>query len=585
MESGRIRLLLREAINSAKAGNTSWARECLGRILRSDPRHEEAWLWMSAVLETTAEKRYCLDKVLTINPDNAQAKAGLRYLDQQAGIETGPEEPERTICPMCGEPNERAAFQCVNCGQDLFVLCPSCGERMDIDHTACAACGLETGDASTGAGYFFHLGELYLEHGQPKRALETWDKTLLLDPDYPRIAEVAAEAFMASGQRDLAIQSVERAIAEATGEAHRRELRLRLANYHRDLGRLEDAERLYRELLKEDQERHEPQADLYSELGSFYRQGKDLEAARHYYEMAVALDEELHQVHYSLAEILLQEGYEHRALSELRWLQEIGGEVGSKATAQIEALRPPVPEAFRNRWQETFRGMARFFLAGFLLLLLTTGLQWNSISPQNGVGLLLLFIGGYCLTAATATPNNLPTPTKLAKLAEGPTMMRLRARRGKGKKSARPGLLQRFLVWQTRSAQRLAAGLRVAQMRAIKQLHRLASSTSRTWERFKMSKVGRFLGALPQSRVGRFLAALGRTRFFQALGRFSRRIVPRRAGASLFKRLGQAIRGGGKRLVEQAGRVELTELQMVRWVAGVVGLILLALGISLILTT
>ncbi|MGC8873705.1 MAG: tetratricopeptide repeat protein, partial [Chloroflexia bacterium] len=354
MEQARLKLLLREAIKSLQSGNKEWARECLTRILKANPRHEEAWLWLSAVLETPAEKRYCLEKVLVINPNNEQARTGLQQL---SALESGYRPPKRTICPMCGEPNPPAAFQCANCGQDLFVQCPSCGERVDIDRTSCAHCGLELGDSADGAAYFFRLGELYLQHGKPKQALAVWDKTLILEPDFPGIAEVAAEAFLATGQRELALQSLRRALEEATEPAQRRKIRLRMARAYRDWGQLDEAVRLCREILHEDQEARSPQADVYAELGRLYEAAGDEEEARQHYEMALLLDEQLHEVRLALADLLLAQGYEYRALSEYRALQTVEGPVGQQAAERIRSLRPPVPEEFRNRWQETLRGV------------------------------------------------------------------------------------------------------------------------------------------------------------------------------------------------------------------------------------
>ena len=173
---------------------------------------------------------------------------------------------------------------------------PACGERVDIDRPACGACGQEIGDAATGPAYFFHLGDLYLQHNQPKRALDTLERTLILNPDFPRVTEVAAEAYLASGQKDLAIQSMQRAVEETRDEKHRRDLRLRMANFQRELHNSAEAGRLYQELLAEQQERKEPWTDLYVEMGRFYHGQKDHDAALNAYEMALTLDENLPDV-------------------------------------------------------------------------------------------------------------------------------------------------------------------------------------------------------------------------------------------------------------------------------------------------
>ncbi len=579
MEHGRIRLLMREAIQAARSGNKNWARECLGRVLKADPRNEEAWLWLSAVLDTVAEKRYCLERVLAINPSNAQAQAGLRYLEGKE--EAGQPQAKRTVCPLCGEPNDPNAFQCANCGQDLFVLCPACGERVDIDRTSCAACGLEIGDSSDGAAYFFHLGELYLKHGQPKRALDTWDKTLLLNPDYPRVAEVAAEAFMASGQRDLALQSLERAIEEAEDEEHRRTLRLRMANYQRDLGNLEEAGRLYQELLREDRALGERRADLFIELGRFHEKRKERDSARNYYEMALALDENLPEIRYTLAEILLEQGYELRALSEFRYLARTGGEWAERAAARIRALRPPVPEAFRNRWQEAVRGAGRFFLAGLLLLLLNRGREWavataySSAYTLNLLGLLATLAGGYLLTAAVSAPRFLPGFALLTAQPEGRLAERLEARRRRRERK-RPAWMTSLQARLHRSAQTIADGLRVIHLRFARRLEQAATALSRAWQRLRASRPAQSL-RMGKDRLGRFL---GRVRFFRSVAFSFRRLFPRRSGVSLLGRVAQSWREG--RIL--AGRVELSEADLYRWGGALIGLVLVVLGTVMVLS-
>ncbi len=574
MEQSRIRLLMREAIASVKSGNKEWARECLSRVLRADPRNEEAWLWLSAVLETTAEKRYCLEKVLSLNPNNLQAQDGLRWLDRQAQIEAGAEEAKRTICPMCGEPNDPRAFRCVNCGQDLFVYCPNCGERVDIDRTACANCRLELGASSDGAAYFFHLGELYLEHGRPKEALEAWDKTLLLKPDYPRVAEVAAGAFLATHQRDLAIQSLQRAIEEAEGdEEHRRALRLRLANAYRDLGYSQEAAALYKELLQEADERREPSAALYQEVARFYHRQEEPDDARYYYELALSLEEDLHDVRMILAEFFLQDGYESRAIEEFRRLRAVAGEVGQRAAAYIEELRPPVPEEYRNRWAETIRGATRFFLAAVVLLLLAAADNLNAITLWDLGGVLVCLLGGYFVTAATVTPRNLPI---FADLGKTRLARRIQAQRKPGK--GPPRWWRQFMTWQQISARRIAARIRVARVRFGQWLQRTIAALGRTWNRFLQSRPVRVLRALPQKRFFRALAAFFHKPFFLRIAGFFRRILPRRTGPPLWKRIVEAVQGGGKRLLERAGQVEASEMQIYRWMAALLGVLLLVLG-------
>ncbi|MGD2039756.1 MAG: hypothetical protein PVH11_02950, partial [Anaerolineae bacterium] len=66
----------------AKAGYKHTARELLTRVVRHNPRSEEGWLWLSAVLETPQGRAYCLRQVLTLNPTNRPAELGLAALGE-----------------------------------------------------------------------------------------------------------------------------------------------------------------------------------------------------------------------------------------------------------------------------------------------------------------------------------------------------------------------------------------------------------------------------------------------------------------------------------------------------------------------
>jgi hypothetical protein len=72
--------LLREAIAAVKAGDKARGRALLARVLQVDPRNEQAWMWMSEVVETDERRAYCLRRVLAINPENESAKKGLQSL-------------------------------------------------------------------------------------------------------------------------------------------------------------------------------------------------------------------------------------------------------------------------------------------------------------------------------------------------------------------------------------------------------------------------------------------------------------------------------------------------------------------------
>jgi hypothetical protein len=82
---------LQAGIAAAREGRRAEARALLMRALQTNSRSEQAWLWMSAVVETDAERQSCLEQVLEINPHNQTAQLGLEKI--KAGSAEGTQLP------------------------------------------------------------------------------------------------------------------------------------------------------------------------------------------------------------------------------------------------------------------------------------------------------------------------------------------------------------------------------------------------------------------------------------------------------------------------------------------------------------
>jgi hypothetical protein len=80
MTSLQAKQWLRQGIAAAKAGDAERARELLLQVVDADEYNEQAWLWLSSVVESDADREVCLENVVAINPDNNLAKAGLVHL-------------------------------------------------------------------------------------------------------------------------------------------------------------------------------------------------------------------------------------------------------------------------------------------------------------------------------------------------------------------------------------------------------------------------------------------------------------------------------------------------------------------------
>ena len=71
---------LLDAIELIKSNEIDQARSLLKGIIREDSDSEDAWLWMSVVVDNLDQSIVCLDNVLRINPNNWQAAGALHRL-------------------------------------------------------------------------------------------------------------------------------------------------------------------------------------------------------------------------------------------------------------------------------------------------------------------------------------------------------------------------------------------------------------------------------------------------------------------------------------------------------------------------
>jgi hypothetical protein len=75
--------LLQRAMAAFKAGRKDEARGLFMDIVEQDSQHEQAWLYLSALVDSLEEQQICLENVLTINPDNKKAQQGIATLKQK----------------------------------------------------------------------------------------------------------------------------------------------------------------------------------------------------------------------------------------------------------------------------------------------------------------------------------------------------------------------------------------------------------------------------------------------------------------------------------------------------------------------
>ncbi len=113
--------ILNKFVAAYKAGDMTLAAKHLSDMITLQPNNEQAWLWLSDMVSTDAERLFCMNKVLQINPENEIALYGLSLLPK--GLK--PEQPsyekarqgnlELCTFPGCEQPVTKSGFKfCLN---------------------------------------------------------------------------------------------------------------------------------------------------------------------------------------------------------------------------------------------------------------------------------------------------------------------------------------------------------------------------------------------------------------------------------------------------------------------------------------
>lgn len=79
--SRRAERMFQRGVAAAQGGQRIAAAGLLRQAVRLDPEHEQAWLWLSGVVDDRDDVAFCLRAVLRINPENERARQGLSQLD------------------------------------------------------------------------------------------------------------------------------------------------------------------------------------------------------------------------------------------------------------------------------------------------------------------------------------------------------------------------------------------------------------------------------------------------------------------------------------------------------------------------
>ena len=106
--------LLNAAIHAIKSGDKANGQRLLTELVKSEPNNELAWLWLSVCFEDPQKKKYCLNRTLTINPANPNARRALEQLERPAtGTPTNAAVAVAPRHPLASAPEPLASVQAV----------------------------------------------------------------------------------------------------------------------------------------------------------------------------------------------------------------------------------------------------------------------------------------------------------------------------------------------------------------------------------------------------------------------------------------------------------------------------------------
>jgi predicted RNA-binding Zn-ribbon protein involved in translation (DUF1610 family) len=130
------------AILQINTGHPLTARQMLIDMLKHDPQNEDAWMWLSSVVDDDNQRRDCLERALLIDPTNESARLQLKQMLEPHPYQSPDEPAPRPFIKSRSRPD---FLDDVVETKLVTLACPTCGAALDItpdkDLFICQACG------------------------------------------------------------------------------------------------------------------------------------------------------------------------------------------------------------------------------------------------------------------------------------------------------------------------------------------------------------------------------------------------------------------------------------------------------------
>ncbi len=230
----QINQWLRDGITAARVGRREAAREMLLKVLHSDEENEQAWLWLSGVMDSSDDQRICLENVLAINPANQAALRGLQALeagneatatkpvhypdahrDENVAVETvgGRPIPEHP-CPYCGTATSLEQRRCPQCRQSLMLRKPATGGLRGLMGFSDQHRIVVVIEKKPHLQHY-NAGIAYKDRGMWYMAAREWEAALKQRSDEVSYRHALGLAYARLGWFDVALETLRRARDQA----------------------------------------------------------------------------------------------------------------------------------------------------------------------------------------------------------------------------------------------------------------------------------------------------------------------------------------------------------------------------------
>lgn len=134
MTSQAAKLLLKQGIARFHTSDRAHALELIEQAAQLDPYNEQAWLWLAGLSRDLDQRRFYLNQVLLINPQNGAALQGLEELRQK---------PQASLAQLSPLPLETSSgketinlqtinLQALSASQNVLKSLPSDVERSEL---------------------------------------------------------------------------------------------------------------------------------------------------------------------------------------------------------------------------------------------------------------------------------------------------------------------------------------------------------------------------------------------------------------------------------------------------------------------